>query len=607
VDKAPDRIPDRSAIRRIRCRIDKEVVMRILNVDDNAGNLYLMESLLRGYGYEVVSAQNGVEALQKLKEQPFDLIVSDILMPQMDGFQFCREVKRDEALKTVPFVFYTATYTDRKDEDLAMSLGAARFVVKPAEPERFVQIISDAIKEQMEKGFPVVEPKLEEEVYLKAYNQSLINKLEDKLGQLELANRKLQDALEARDREIEERKRAEEERTRLEHHLARIQRIEAIGVLAGGIAHDFNNILSAIIGYTELCRKQMNDLGAPTTYLDQVLKASVRAKELVLQILTFSRQTKQEMKPVMLGLAVKEALTLLKATLPSSIEIRERTGAAGLILSDPTQIHQIIMNLCTNAAHAIGPMGGVIDVAVDREAVDSSPRSRDLALPPGPYLKISITDSGHGMPSEIMKRIFEPYFTTKEVGHGTGLGLSVVHGIVRNNGGAITCESTPGEGTTFMVYLPEFVPEGDACEASGEDMPTGSERILFVDDEEILVDLVKNMMEGLGYRLVGKTSSIEALETFRQDPGDFDLVITDLTMPGMTGDQLARKLLEIREDIPIILYTGYSELISEEKAREMGFRRYMIKPAELKELAAAVREVLDGGQQPAAGRASGAS
>jgi PAS domain S-box-containing protein len=695
--------------------------MRILSVDDVSENLYLMEFLLRGYGHEVVSVHNGVEALQKLEEQSFDLIISDILMPQMDGFQLCHEVKKSDKLKKIPFVFYTATYTDKKDEELALSLGASRFIIKPIEPDKFAQIISSVIKEHREGTLPVFQPELDEEIYLKAYNQSLIHKIEDKLQQIGVANKKLQEALEARDKEIAERKlvedalrlseakyrrlydsmmdavvtydmssritecnevylhmlgyeaeeilrltnrditpekwlpfeagivsdqvlpkgfsdiyekeymrkdgslfpvelrvfllkddegkpfgmwaivrditerkRAEEERNRFELHLAQVQRIEAIGVLAGGIAHDFNNILSAIIGYAELCKVEMKKEGTAPTYVDQVIKASLRARELVQQILTFGRQTTQEMKPVMLSFIMKEALSLLNATLPSSIEIRQNINESGLVMSDPTQIHQIIMNLCTNAAQAMSKDGGTIEVLLDKVRIDDDPKSRDLDLSPGPYLRVTISDTGHGMSPDVRKRIFEPYFTTKEPGHGTGLGLSVVHGIVRNHGGNITCDSTPGKGTTFMVYLPEFEPEGAERECLVDNHPpTGTERILFIDDEQVLVDLAKRMMEGLGYSLVAKTSSIEALELFRQDPDGFDLVVTDMTMPGLMGDQLAEKLLEIRKDIPIILYTGYSEHISDEKAKKIGIKKYIIKPLEIRELACSVRDVLD--------------
>jgi len=395
-------------------------------------------------------------------------------------------------------------------------------------------------------------------------------------------------------RDITERKKAEEEKKRLETQLAQAQKMESIGTLAGGIAHDFNNILSAIIGYTELA---MNDIADPVragAELGEVLKAGERAKDLVSQILTFSRQTETRHSPLAIKTVVKESLKMIRSVTPSNIEIRSDLADSGVILSDPTQINQVMLNLCTNAVHAMGKTGGILEVGLRRVHAEGGSELRDLDLVPGTYMRLEVRDTGHGMSPEVMSRIFDPYFTTKEVGRGTGLGLAVVHGIVKSHGGAITCESVPGEGTTFRVYFPEIESmEQASAPLSKGDLPTGTERILFVDDEQVLVNLARRMMESLGYTVFTRTSSIEALEFFRANPDKFDLVITDMTMPGMTGDMLTKKILKIRKDIPVILCSGYSEHMSEERSKLIGIREFIMKPIVMKDLAKTIRKVLD--------------
>jgi CheY-like chemotaxis protein len=370
--------------------------------------------------------------------------------------------------------------------------------------------------------------------------------------------------------------------------------MESIGTLAGGIAHDFNNILSALIGYTELA---MNDVLEPEkakSELMEVLKAGDRAKDLVSQILTFSHQTEKKHSPLALQAVIKESLKMLRSIIPSTIELRQDLMDSGLVMSDPTQINQVMMNLCINAAHAMDKTGGILEVGLKRIHLNGNTDIRDLNLVPGPYLRISVSDTGHGMTPEVMARIFDPYFTTKEVGRGTGLGLAVVHGIVKGHGGTITCKSALDEGTTFYVYLPE-IESGKEISIHQErtPLPTGTERILYVDDEPVIVDLAKKMLENLGYTVFTRTSSIEALEFFRNNPDKFDLVITDMTMPGMTGDRLTQRMMEIRHDIPIILCTGYSEHITEERAKRIGIREFIMKPLIMKEIAKIIRRALD--------------
>ena len=395
-------------------------------------------------------------------------------------------------------------------------------------------------------------------------------------------------------RDITERKRAEEEKKRLEAQLAQAQKLESIGTLAGGIAHDFNNILAAIIGYTELALDHESDPMDARSELKEVLKAGNRARDLVRQILAFSRQTETKHSPLALQTVIKETIKMMRSVIPTTIEIRQNLIDSGIVMSNPTQIHQIMMNLCTNAVHAMDKTGGVLDVSLKRVVLNGDDAIHDLR--PGPYLRLSVSDNGHGIIPEVTARIFDPFFTTKEVGQGTGLGLSVVHGIVKSHGGGIRCKSKPGEGTIFDVYLPEI----DAGEETlrphkKEPLAKGTERILFVDDEPALIDLTKKMLENLGYIVTTRASSIEALELFRNNPDKFDLVITDMTMPAMTGDQLAQKIMDIRHDIPIILCTGYSEHITEERAKRIGIREFVMKPLVVRQLAITIRNTLDAG------------
>jgi PAS domain S-box-containing protein len=397
-------------------------------------------------------------------------------------------------------------------------------------------------------------------------------------------------------RDITDRKKAEDEKKKLENELIQAQKMESIGTLAGGIAHDFNNILSAIIGYAQLAMYDVSEPEQARKELNEVLKAGDRAKDLVSQILTFSRKADARYSPISLTKTVMDSIKMMRSVLPTTIDIRHDLIDSGLVMADPTQIHQVMLNLCANAAHAMDKTGGVMEVRLRRVDIDEGPQSLEPNLPPGPYLWLSISDTGHGMTPEVMARIFDPYFTTKEIGRGTGLGLAVVHGIVQSHGGTITCASSPGKGTTFDIYLPEIMSEEAVVRQHEErPLPIGTERILFIDDEPILVELAEEMLSKLGYTVVTKSSSTEALELFQKDPDNYDLVITDMTMPGMTGDRLAQKILEIRHDIPIILCSGYSEHISEEKAKKIGIRKFVMKPLEVKELAKTIRKVLDGG------------
>ncbi|MHC1743819.1 MAG: PAS domain S-box protein [Syntrophobacteraceae bacterium] len=384
-----------------------------------------------------------------------------------------------------------------------------------------------------------------------------------------------------------------------EMQLRQAQKMEAIGTLAGGIAHDFNNILTAIYGYAEMARYKTQEDSGVHRDLDQVLTACNRAKDLVRQILTFSRQGEQERKPVQLRPILKEALKLLRASLPSTIEINQdialRSGE-DRVLADPTQIHQVLMNLCSNAADAMRDSGGILEVTLDQQDVDEGQARRFPGLHPGRHVRMCVRDTGHGMDPEVMEHIFEPFYTTKGLGKGTGMGLAVVHGIVRNHNGAITVSSELGKGSVFAVLLPQLAYTViEELRSDEQPLPRGHESILLVDDEPALVNLGRQMLESLGYRVTTKTSSLGALELFRVDPDRFDLVVTDMTMPQLTGAGLTRELLAIRPSLPIILCTGFSELIDAEKAKSLGIREYLMKPFVIRSMAEAVRRSLDKG------------
>jgi PAS domain S-box-containing protein len=392
--------------------------------------------------------------------------------------------------------------------------------------------------------------------------------------------------------DITERKHAEDDQRKLELQLRQAQKMEAIGTMAGGIAHDFNNILMAMIGYTELAKDE-EDIENRDDCLAQVLKACQRAKDLVNQILTFSRTREMEKQPVQINPVIKEGLKLLRSSIPSTIEIRQEIEVKpAVVIADPTQIHQVLMNLGTNATHAMRVKGGILDVSLTHEKIDKERISGIPGLAPGWYAKLIVRDTGHGIDPAIMDKIFEPFFTTKQQGEGTGLGMSVVYGIVKSCGGAIDVVSEPGNGTTISVYLPLAESSKTVKRDVSTEIHGGIERVLLVDDEVTLVDLGERMLRSLGYQVTTRTSSIEALELFRSRNADFDLVLTDMTMPNMTGAELAKEMLAIRPDIPIILCTGYSEIMTEEKARDIGVRSFIMKPLTRKDIGKAIHEAL---------------
>ncbi len=383
------------------------------------------------------------------------------------------------------------------------------------------------------------------------------------------------------------------DRVRIEKQLRQSQKMEAIGTLAGGIAHDFNNILGAILGYTELVVDDSEQYPRIHKNMIEVMAAASRAKELVAQILAFSRQKEQEKKPVNVLHIVKEVLRLLRSSTPTTIEIkRSLESKSPIVMADPTQIHQIVMNLCTNASQAMKENGGILDVRV-RELEFKEPFVARHELKPGKYVCLTVADTGKGIPPNIMERIFEPYFTTKKQQGGTGLGLAIVHGIIRNLEGDIVVSSEEGAGTEFVVYLPMIEQKSTVVEPSTEPLPKGTETILFIDDEDMLINFAKQAFARLGYNIITFKDPREALQYYQRHIDKIDLVITDQTMPKMTGAQLATAILHEKPGMPIVLCTGFSETISRERALQMGIREYVMKPLIMKEMAFIVRDILD--------------
>ncbi len=390
--------------------------------------------------------------------------------------------------------------------------------------------------------------------------------------------------------DITERKRMEKEKKKLEARLRQAQKMEAIGTLAGGIAHDFNNILFPILGYSEMLMNDAPDNSDLKRDLSMIFNGTKRARDLVKQILAFSRQREYDLKPIKVHLVVKETLKLIRSSIPATIDIMQNIIDCELVMADYTQIHQVAMNLLTNAYHAMEKKGGKLKVTL--KEVDL--RADDLkGMPPGTYVRLTVSDTGIGMDQSTIDRIFDPYFTTKKEGKGTGLGLAVVHGIIKSHGGHISVYSEPGKGSEFHVYLPVIKAQQKTKQIEIQPIKKSNERILVVDDEKMVVEIQQKMLKRLGYDVTSCTSSVEALKAFQANPDNFDLIITDMTMPNMTGDQLAQKIMEIRTDIPIILCSGFSEKMSNEKAKSLGIKKFLMKPVLIKDLSITIRRALD--------------
>jgi len=383
------------------------------------------------------------------------------------------------------------------------------------------------------------------------------------------------------------------ERKLMESELRQAHKLEAIGTLAAGIAHDFNNILSAVIGYSELVQMKIPSHSNIQQDMKNITIAGKRAASLVQQILAFSRQEQPIVEPIQIGSTIKEIKKMLKASLPSTIQIDTQSETDKAVLADPIQIHQVLMNLATNSGYAMREKGGRLDIHLEVVQLQPEENSKFPKLEPGEYLKLTFKDTGIGIPKETLDRIFDPFFTTKEKGQGTGMGLSVVHGIITSLKGVIWAESIPGQETIFTILLPSADPGLLIGPNFDKSLLGGTEKILFVDDEPMLVELGVSLLEILGYKVTGADNSEKALSEFIRFPNYYDLLITDQTMPGITGSDLAQKILKIRPGMPIILCTGFSNLISQEKASSLGIKGFAMKPLAKKDIAVLIRKVLD--------------
>ena len=657
----------------------------ILVVDDTPANLQFLTRILTKEGYRVRPASDGLLALQSVAAKVPDLILLDVKMHEMNGYDVCRRLKRDAHSRNIPVIFISAL-GDVSNKVEGFQAGGADYISKPFYREEVLARVKihlelKALTEKLEQkiierteALTNLNQKLEEEIVERRQIEAALRESEERYRVLfegaseailivdvstkaflyanpamfkmlgytekELLSKTIYDIHPKEElrqilAEIESLTRGEKElvsdiqcvqkdgsiiytdisankllfsdreclvalftnvteQKRLRERMLQAQKLEAIGTLAGGVAHDFNNILAAIMGYTEITLLGIKDDPETRHNLQQVLKAGKRAKDLVQQILTFSRRTRQELKPLQISSVVIEALTLLRATLPSTIEFKQDLRSDATVLADRTQVHQVIMNICTNAGQAMQDKGGLLKIVLEEVDLDPVFLANHPGMKPGRYSQLIISDTGSGMTPEVLERIFEPFFTTKEQGKGTGLGLSVAQGIVKAHGGAITIFSTPGTGSVFNIYFPiiETVEIPDTSEK--EPLPTGTECILFIDDEQAIVDTGKNLLQSLGYDVVTETSSIDALALFQKHPHKFDLVITDMTMPKMTGETLALALTRVRPDIPVILSTGFSDKFHKENVAVTGIRALIPKPTTLRELAEVTRKVLDG-------------
>lgn len=644
----------------------------ILIVDDRPENLLSMEALLENPEHSIVCARSGNEALGLTLDHDFALILLDVQMPDMDGFEIAELLRVRQKTRHIPIIFVTAISKEPHHVFRGYEKGAVDYLFKPIRPEiliskvrvftelyrqrRALEQTTEQLRETV-SSLRMSEQKLresEEKYRLLVENANdVIVILQDEFIRFhnhrteevtgysaqELTRIPFAEHIHPDDRELVMeryrqriegwipdvysfrcRNRKGEEiwaevnavrivwegksailailrdvtlQHRLEEKLQQTQKMEAIGTLAGGIAHDFNNILGVIMGYAELSLRDIGNTETVKRNLGQVLTASERARELVQQILAFSHRSEQEFKPVTVNPIVRETIKLLRASLPKTIEIRQRIHSEPLtILSTPTQIHQVLMNLCTNAAHAMDEEGGLLEISVDPFPVSSGTQWQEHSLVPGDYVRIAVSDTGCGIDKSILRKIFDPFFTTKDVGRGTGMGLAVVHGIVKSHKGAVHVDSEPGKGSRFEVFFPQILNRRDPEKKAAVPLLTGNGRILFVDDEELLLEVGKQMMERLGYEVESCNNPLNALRIFCKHPAKFDLILTDMTMPCMSGDMLAREILKIRPDIPIILCTGYSEHMSEEKAKDMGIKALLIKPLDISRLAGVIHQVI---------------
>lgn len=504
---------------------------KILIVEDDAIIVFKLKHTLENLGYNVVgTADTGKKAIEFAFSESPELILMDIrLKGSMDGIQAAEEIREKFE---IPIIFMTA-YSDEDKIKRAKKILPYGYLLKPVQDKELeinIDIALHVARVEAEKRF------------------------------------------------------AEEERKKLQQQLFQAQKMESLGTLAGGIAHDFNNLLFQIMGSIQIVKKRLPDSDRSIKNMSNALQAAYRAKDLVQQILTFSRKSKSERQILLIQPIIKEALKLLRSSLPTTIQIDQHIDdKVGMIHCDPTQIYQVLINLCTNAYHAMmSQEEGILKVTMQQNEAEG-------------VLEIIISDTGHGMKPEIVERIFDPYFTTKNTGEGTGLGLSIVHGIINKHNGRIEVESVANKGSQFKVVLPLAQQRDSQVTATSQnsDLPRGNERIMVVDDEELIMMMETEILESLGYSVEGFSNSHKAFERYQKDPAEFDLVLTDQTMPKLTGVELSKRILELNKDAKIILLTGFSESITEEQVKTIGIKQFLMKPLDMTKLAVAIRKALD--------------
>ena len=646
---------------------------KILAIDDKKDNLISISALLKALipDCNVITAQSGIEGLQKAEHELPDTILLDIKMPQMDGYEVCNRLKSNEKTLHIPVIMISAIRTESEDLVKGLSSGADAYLAKPIDEYVLVAQVKTALrvknaedhlrkqKDQLEQMVQertkelrclynisnlIAKPDLSFEEVLQgivnyipsamphpddtyvritsgdhefttdqfcetASKQSssiVVNGKQKGVLDIFLSQHQSDDICYLKEQndfifniinkveKVIERIETKEEKKKLEAQLFQSQKMESLGLLAGGIAHDFNNILFAIQGNIQITLYSLSEDSPLRSHLDEAMKALNRAKEMVKHILAFSRQSEAEKKPVKVQFIIKEVVRLLNSSIPSTITIHQNIDSdAGPVYADPSQIHQILMNLATNAFHAMENDGGHFELNLDQVEMSSDELTLHPDIQPGKYIKLTISDTGQGINPEIMGKIFDPYFTTKAIGKGSGLGLSLVHGIVKNHRGAITVDSQPGKGTVFKILLP-VIEETivNKRKEKTDALYLGKESILFVDDDESIARMMARMLKKIGYQVEVRTNPVEALALFKEKSDQFDIVITDMTMPQMTGDNLAEKMREIRHDIPIIICTGYSSLIDEDKSKKMNMF-FIMKPITIVDIGKMIRQALD--------------